>query len=111
MVVTGLGNKEICIEDGGTEGAEVIDGGEVIESVNGDTEISVSPLLEDILFGMTFPDSDNVNAGGFCEFDDVFWGPIWVGVESVNNGFPGIKSHNLIKHVWVINLYNKAIEH
>lgn len=59
---------------------------------------------------MAFPDSDDFNTRGLRELYNVICSPVWVGIEGVDNRFPGIKSHNLGEHVWIVNLNNEAIE-
>lgn len=56
------------------------------------------------------PHGDELDAGLFGKSEDVFRSPVGVGVESVNYRFPGVDSHDEIKHFWTVDLDNNAIK-
>lgn len=69
------------------------------------------PLLSEFGSDTVAPEGNELDAGLFREFNDAFWCPIIpVGIESVDDGFPGIDRHDLLEHFWFIDLDDKAVE-
>ncbi len=57
------------------------------------------------------PHRDKFDAGSLRKSENVFWGPVAdVGVESVNQGFPGVGIHDVVEHFWEVDLGNDTIE-
>ena len=82
----------------------------IIDRVGGDFDAGGFPEVEGFLVDEGAPHRDKLDAGLLGEFEDVFWGPFRVGVERINNGFPGVDVHNPGKHFGAVDLGNETVE-
>ena len=94
-----------------TESLVAVDVVEIIDGMGDDGEVGRFPGVNDGLVNPGSNHGNDLDTGFFGESENVFWGPgSENGVESVENGFPGVDFHNPIKHFWVVNLNNKTVE-
>ncbi len=85
---------------------------EVVDGEGGDGQIVIVPKFSGVglLAEFITISGNNFDAGCLGEFDDVFWCPVRVLIESVNDGFPGVDIHNPVEHFGVVNLNDEAVE-
>ena len=106
----GGGEEKVGIDDADAEGAEGLVGVEVVDGVGGDLNAGRLPELHDVGGDPIIPHSDEFDARGGGEVENVFWGPIGVAVESEEDGAPRVDGHDPVEHLGMIDLDDEAIE-
>lgn len=84
--------------------------GIIINGMNSNFDTLSCPRA-DIIWGETSAGNSNeFNTRTLREFDNIFCGPVWIGIESVDDGPPGVDFHDPIQHLWMIDLHYETIK-
>lgn len=102
--------QEVGVEKIDAQIAEFVGIDELVDSVDGDGNVGRLPKFDCIFRYPVSWQSDKFDAGLIGKFDDVFGGPIWILIKSIDDGFPGVDCHDCIEHFGVVNLDDKAIK-
>ncbi len=106
----GSGDEKVGVDEADAEVSEAGFFGGVVDSVGGDFKVGGSEEIGDFWGEPGAPDSDELDARRFSEGDDVFWGPVGVGIKSVDDGFPRVDLHNPVEHGLVVDLDDEAVK-
>lgn len=78
--------------------------------MSGDFDAGRLPEVGDVSGEPGIPHGDEFDTRSLRESQDTFWRPVWVAVECIDDGFPGVNIHNIAQHFRSIDLDNEAIE-
>ena len=84
---------------------------EVVDGMGGDFDAGRLPGVSNFWSEPVVPHGDEFYSRFFAKGENVFWSPdTFVGIEGIDDGFPGIDFHDPLEHFWFINLNDEAIE-